>query len=314
MSKIGRSGAPSPSMDFSLRSKIFCRSTGPGSAYLDVSLATSTDGRSNGLASSRVDLRTGEVMQSAEPSSAELPQSVFDHLPLKRIISEQDDVLFEDEDHYHTIAITSEDTTRWQVTSTPKIVANDVQCFYVPIGRDAGVLALSPEEVKFSSNTKQYRSQPFTRCPSALSSLLQSGTQLDHVVVRATDKVATLFILHLQNAGEPQIWRIQALAYRSGLAIQQLTHAVDEADVLHQRAMLQEEDIHLIKKTGTTGESGDSLALTYAGKGRVVRFHLSIEDGTFKFRHDLSTRIVSDNLTSVITDDSRKIATGEHKD
>jgi hypothetical protein len=249
-------------------------------------------------------------MQIAEPLSAKVPQSVFDHLPLKRIICEQDNVLFEDEDHYHTIAITSDFSTKWQVTSTPKIIGNDVQCFYVPIGRDAAVLALSPEEIKFSSNTKQYRSQPCTRCPSALSSLLQSGAQLDHVVVRATDKVVTLIVLHVQGAGDPQIWRIQALAYQSGLAIQQLTHELDEADSLPQSAILQE-DVHLIKKTGTAGRNGDSMSLTYAVQGRVVRFHLSIEDGAFKFRRLFSTRIISDNLTSVTTDDSSKIASGQ---
>lgn len=310
ITKIGSSGDPVPPKGFSASSKVLCHATGPGGAYLDLTFVQSIDDRGYNIASERVDIRDGGSI--AEQPAAGLSKSVVSHLPLARMRYEQDTVLFEDEDHYHTVAADLTVSTGWRITSTPKPVGHDLQCFYVPIGQYSGVLSLSPEAVRFSSNMEQYRSTGRTSCPSALAGLLQSGAKIEHVVIRSTDKVVTLFILSLNEAGDPQLWQVQAIAYQSGLSVQHVGYAIDETNVSRQYHILQGEDARLIKKGGEAGGRVEELHLTYAVQGRVVRFHLSVEDGSFTFRNVASTRILPDNLTSVITNDNSKIATGQY--
>lgn len=234
------------------------------------------------------------------------------HLPLDRLRCDQQSVLFEDEVHYHTIVNDLNNGLNLRITSIPKPVGKDVPVFCIPIDWDSGILALSPEEVKFHSNSKQFRSPASTRCPPALSKLLESGTHLEHVLVQATDKVITLYLFHLSGTSNLQIWRAQVLANQSSLLLQQLSNNKAELDsALPHDA--QQEDFRLVKKTAVQRGNGDEFHLSYAGKGEVTHYHVSIDDGTFRFRHLDSTRIISDDLTLVIADDGTKIATGQSK-
>ncbi|KAI5450706.1 hypothetical protein NCC49_002716 [Naganishia albida] len=309
VSKVGSTGDPIIPKGFSAESKILCHPIGPRAANLNLTFVESIDDRGYKLASRHVDLRNGGIED--EPPPAGLLKSVFNHLPLGRIRSEQDIVLSEDKDHYHTIIADLDVSAGWRITSTPKPIAPNVQCFYVPIVQGSGVLAMSSEEVEFSSDMEQYRSPASTRCPAALSDLLQSAAKLDHVVIRSTEKVVTLYILGLQGAGAPQLWRVQVLAYQSALAVQQVKHVAVETDASRQHDILQEEGVQLIRREGMAGGDRDELSLTYAGEGQVIRFDLLIQDGAFVFRHSRTTQILSGNLTSVVTNDSSDIATSQ---
>jgi hypothetical protein len=219
--------------------------------------------------------------------------------------TDQNNVVFEDEAHYHTLAGKSGQPTLG-ITSMRKAGGKGVRSILVRLGQQSGVLAMSIDGIKFGSAMAPSNTSS-TRGPSALSKLLQSDTHLEHAVASVTSQSAILYIFYLSATVEPQVWRVEIAFNQNILQIQQLLQAKNEGDPICQH--IQHDTRQLVDKRVSQVGSLDELRLSYVDGKDIRRIRLSLEDETFTIQYNTSTPIVLAELKQVVSNGDTKIAT-----
>jgi hypothetical protein len=219
--------------------------------------------------------------------------------------TDQNNVVFEDDAHYHTLVGKSEQLALG-ITSMRKAGGKGVRSIFVRLGQQSGVLAMSVNDIKFESDKAPSKTLS-TRCPSALSKLLQSDTHLEHAVATVTSRSAVLYIFCLAATVEPQIWRVEIAFNQNILQIQQLLQVKEQGDPICQH--FQHDTRQLVDKRVSQVGSLDELRLSYVDGKEIRRIRLSLEDETFTIQYNTSTPIVSAGLTQVVSNGDTKIAT-----
>lgn len=288
----------------------FCYPSLPHGDHVDIAVAITQKETTIDLVNRRVDLRTGVIGNNAGPTGATAsiePEacSVFAHLPLEGMYRDQNNVIFEDEAHYHTLASKSGRPTLG-ITSIRKAGGKGVRSIFVRLGQRSGVLAISSDEIKFESDMASSKSIS-TRCPSALSKLLQSETHLEHAVATVTSRSAVLYIFYLAAAVEPQVWRVEIAFNQNILQIQQLFQVKKEGEPICQH--IQHDTCQLVDKRVSQVGSLNELRLSYLDGNEISRVQLSLDDEKFTIRKTTSTPVVAAELTQVVSNGDTKIAT-----
>lgn len=230
--------------------------------------------------------------------------SLFEHLPLDAMHLDQDNVIFEDEAHYHTIVSSSEEP-RFRIASTRKAHTEGARSIFMRIGQQCGVMAISKEEIAFTFDEASSRKMSVS-CPKALSRLLQSGVHLDHAVANVSSQLATMYIFYL--SAKPQVWRIEIYFDQNSIQTQQL-ELKQQRDPPIQHT--QHDTVKNINKRLSRVGTIDELCLSFTCGKEMKQIRMLLGEEEFTIHDGRSTPLISTALTQVASNGSTKIATRE---